>query len=136
MIDSSVALQTAIRQRLTTDAGVSAIVGNRVYDFVPDETAKPYVTFGPVQVLPEAADCSEGVSVFAQLDAWADGPDSLGVKRLGAAIAKSLQWAELPLDEGQRLVIMSVESTQYMRDPDGITAHAVVTVRAQTEPLN
>ena len=58
------------------------------------------------------------------------------MKRLGAAIAKSLQWAEMPLDEGQRLRDHAVEQIQYMRDPDGITAHAVVTVRGQTEPLN
>jgi hypothetical protein len=98
--------------------------------------AKPYVSFGPFQVLPEEADCSEGVTVIIQLDGWAKGPDTVEVKRLGAAIAKSLQWAEMPLDEDQRLVIMAVEALQYLRDPDGITTHAIVTVRGMTEPTN
>jgi len=134
--DSSLALQKAIIDRLTADPGVSAIVANRVYDGVPSPVVKPYVSFGSFQVLPEEADCSEGVSVTIQLDGWAVGPKTVEVKRLGAAIARSLQWAEMPLDEDQRLVIMSVEQIQYMRDPDGLTAHAVVTVRGQTEPSN
>lgn len=135
LADSSLALQKAIIARLTADPGVSAIVGQRIYDGVPTPVTKPYVSFGPFQVLPEAADCSEGVSVVIQLDGWANGPKTVEVKQLGAAIAKSLQWAEMSLDEGQRLVIMSIEALQYMRDPDGITAHAIVTVRGQTEPI-
>jgi len=135
LADSSLALQKAIIARLKADAGVSAIIVDRVYDAVPTGAAKPYVSFGPFQVLPEEGDCLEGVAVVIQLDGWAKGPDSVEVKRLGAAIAKSLQWAEMPLDEGQRLVIMSVEALQYMRDPDGITGHAIVTVRGQTEPI-
>ena len=75
------------------------------------------------------------MATSVQLDGWAKGPDTVEVKRIGAAIAKSLQWAELPLDEGQRLVIMKIETVRYLRDPDGITTHAIVTVRAQTEPL-
>ena len=34
----------------------------------------------------------------------------------------------------QRLVEMSIEQIQYVRDPDNITAHAVITVHAFTEP--
>ena len=136
LADSSLPLQKAIVARLRADAGVSAIIVDRVYDAVPTAAVMPYVSFGSFQVLPEQADCSEGVGVVIQLDGWAKGPDTVEVKRLGAAIANSLQWAEMSLDEGQRLVIMSVEALQYMRDPDGITAHAIVTVRGQTEPSN
>jgi hypothetical protein len=42
--------------------------------------------------------------------------------------------APIALDAPQRLVEMSIEQTQYMRDPDGITAHGVITVHAWTEP--
>ena len=136
LADSSLPLQKAIVARLRADAGVSAIIVDRVYDAVPTAAVMPYVSFGSFQVLPEQADCAEGVGVVIQLDGWAKGPDTVEVKRLGAAIANSLQWAEMSLDEGQRLVIMSVEALQYMRDPDGITAHAIVTVRGQTEPSN
>jgi predicted NBD/HSP70 family sugar kinase len=134
--DSSLPLQKAVVAVLKADAGVAAIVNGRVYDGVPNNAVMPYVSLGPFQVLPEDADCSEGVTVLMQIDGWAGGPDSVQVKRLGAAAAKVLQNAELVLDEGQRLVNMVIEQIQYLRDPDNITAHAVITVRSQTEPLN
>lgn len=135
MIDASLPVQKAIRARLIADATVNALVAGRIYDAVPTAAAKPYLSFGPFDVLPEPADCSQGADITLQIDGWAAGPDTVEIKRIGAAVAASLQWAELALDEGQRLVIMSIETVRYLRDPDGITAHAAVTVRAQTEPL-
>lgn len=138
--DSSVPLHKATIARLKADAGVSSIVGDRVYDAVPggdpNKAIKPYIRLGPFLVLPEEADCSEGVSVTIQIDGFTAGPDSIEAKRLGAAVGKAMQWAQMPLDDGQRLVICSVEMIQYVREPDNITGHAIITVRGQTEPLN
>ena len=132
MIDASLPVQKAIRTKLAAD--VTEVAG-RIYDAVPVSAVKPYLSFGPFDVLPEAADCSQGADITLQIDGWATGPDTVAAKRLGAAVAKALHFAELPLDEGQRLVILSIETVRHLRDPDGITAHTVVTVRAQTEPL-
>jgi hypothetical protein len=132
--DPSLALQKAIVARLKADAGVNAIIAGRIYDAVPGNAVKPYVSFGPFQMLPEHGDCLDGGEAFVTLDGWAAGPDTVTVKQLGAAVAKALDLAPIVLDGGQRLVEMSIEQTQYMRDPDGITAHAVVTVHAYTEP--
>ena len=74
-----------------------------------------------------------GGEAIMTLDGWAAGPDTVQVKAIGAAIAADLDGVEFELD-GQRFVDMSVEQIQYMRDPDGLTAHAVVTVHAWTEP--
>ena len=41
--------------------------------------------------------------------------------------------APIVIDNPARLVEMTVEQTQYMRDPDGITAHAVIIVHALTD---
>jgi hypothetical protein len=131
--DPSLALQKAIVARLKADAGVNAIVAGRIYDAVPGNAVKPYVSFGPFQLLPEHGDCLDGGEAFVTLDGWAAGPDTVQVKQLGTAVAKALDLAELTLD-AQHLVEMSIEQTQYMRDPDGITAHAVITVHAWTEP--
>jgi Protein of unknown function (DUF3168) len=133
--DASLPLQKALVAKLKSDPAVASIINGRIYDAVPAGATKPYVSLGPFQVLPEDADCSEGGEVFVTLDGWAAGPDTVGVKRLGAAIAKALHFAEMTLDEGQRLVILSLEQLQYLRDPDNITAHAIVTLRAQTEPI-
>ena len=132
--DPSLELQKAIVAALKADAAVTAIINGRIYDAVPGGAAKPYVSFGPFQLLPEHGDCLDGGEAFVTLDAWAAGPDTVQVKQLGTAIARALDMAPIVLDAPQRLVEMSVEQTQYMRDPDGITAHGVITVHAWTEP--
>jgi len=109
--------------------------GGRIYDGVPGGALKPYVSFGPFQMLPEHGDCLDGGEAFLTLDGWAAGPDTVQVKKLGAAIASDLDRASLVVD-GQRLIELSIEQIQYMRDPDGITAHAVITVHAWTEPVD
>ena len=110
-----------------------ALTGGRIYDAVPGNAVKPYVSFGLFQALPEHGDCLDGGEAFITLDGWAAGPDTVAVKQLGAAIATDLDRGALILD-GQRLVEISIEQIQYMRDPDGITAHASITVHAFTEP--
>jgi hypothetical protein len=130
--DPSLALQKGIVS--TLKAGQTGIItGGRIYDGVPGNAAKPYVSFGPFQMLPEHGDCLDGGEAFVTLDGWAIGPDTVQVKQLGAAIAADLDRVELSLD-GQRLIELSIEQSQYLRDPDGITAHAVITIHAWTEP--
>jgi hypothetical protein len=110
------------------------LVAGRIYDGVPANPVKPYISFGPFQMLPEHGDCLNGGEVFMTLDAWAAGPSTVQVKQIGAAIAADLDEAALVLDGGQRLVDISIEQTQYLRDPDGLTAHGIITVHAWTEP--
>ncbi len=133
--DSALELQKAIVATLKADAAVNAIIAGRIYDAVPQNAALPYVSLGPFDLVPEVGDCIDGATMFIQLDGWAAGPDTVQVKRLGAAIAAALDEATLTLDAPQRLVEMTLERTQYLRDPDGITAHAAMTIRAATEPI-
>ena len=132
--DPSLELQKAIVARLKADAGVDAIIAGRIYDAVPGNAVRPYLSFGPFQLLPEHGSCLDGGEAFVTLDAWAAGPDTVQVKQLGTAVAKALDLAPITLDAPQRCVEMSIEQTQYLRDPDGITAHGVITVHAWTEP--
>ena len=83
---------------------MTALVGTRIYDAVPMAATKPYLSFGSFDLLPEVGDCLDGASVVIQLDGWAAGPDSVEVKRLGAAVATALDEAALTLDAPQRLV--------------------------------
>lgn len=133
-VDPALALQKAIVAALKADSAVAAIVNGRVYDGVPTNATKPYVSFGHFQMLPDHGDCLDGGESFVTLDGWANGPDTVQVKTLGAAIALALDEATLTLD-GNRLVGLSLEQTNYLREPDGITAHASITLRALTDPL-
>jgi hypothetical protein len=129
--DPSLQMQKAIVAWIKHDP---VIDGVPIYDAVPGNAQKPYISFGLFQALPEHGDCLDGGEIFITLDCWAAGPDTVAVKQLGAAVARSLDRAPIVLDYPQRMVEMSVEQIQYMRDPDGITAHASITVHAFTEP--
>ena len=131
--DPSLQLQKAIVAWLKADSSVNAIIAGRIYDAVPGGATKPYLSFGPFQLLPEHGSCLDGGEAILTLDGWAAGPDTVAVKQLGTAVAKSLDLAALVLDAPPRLVELSIEQTQYLRDPDGITAHAVITVHAITD---
>jgi len=131
--DPSLALQKGTLSIMKAGA-TGALTGGRIYDGVPGGAQKPYVSFGLFQVLPEHGDCLDGGEAFVTIDAWAAGPDTVQVKQIGAAIAADLDRVEIVVD-GQRLIELSIEQAQYMRDPDGITAHAVITLHAWTEPL-
>ena len=113
------------------------LVDGRIYDGLPDKPIKPYVSFGPFQLLPEHGDCLDGGEAFMTLDVWSvvsgTNGSTIEAKQIGAAIAADLDRQTLELD-GQRMIELSIEQVQYMRDPDGLTAHAVVTVHAWTEP--
>jgi hypothetical protein len=130
--DPALAIQKWVVSVLKAGA-TGAMTGGRIYDGVPGGAQKPYVSFGPFQLLPEHGDCLDGGEAIVTLDGWAAGPDTVQVKQLGAAIAADLDRQTTELD-GQRLIETSIEQTQYMRDPDGLTAHAVITVHAWTEP--
>ena len=132
--DPSVSLHRAIIAGLKADAGMIAIVGDRVYEDPPATPVKPYVTTGPMDVVPEVADEYEGSTTTFQVDGWAEGPGGNSMRQLGRAIRTALHEVQLTLTENQRLVSLTVEMTRYMKEPDGITRHVVVTGTALTEP--
>lgn len=134
--DASLQLQRAIIERLKVDAAVVAIVGTKVFDVVPAGTAKPYISFGPTQALPDKADEYDGSDIFQQIDAWSDAPNRKPILELGAAIRAALDEQPLTLTDNQRLVRLSIEQTNYLTEPDGLTRHAALTFRARTEPAS
>lgn len=133
--DATLPLQKAIVAALKGAAAVTALVpAARVYDAPPPNASKPYIAMGPVQVLPERASEYDGADHFIQIDAWDGGPNTLTVKRIGAAILATLDNASLSLEDNNRLITIDVEQVNYLPDPDGITKHAALTFRARTEP--
>jgi hypothetical protein len=140
--DASLPLQRAIVARCAADAGVQALIGDangpshqRFYDAVPATAAKPYVSFGPDQLLAEPADEYDGADLAVQLDAWSAGPGRVQVKQIIAALWAALDRAPLAL-EGHRLITLDVEQTRILPEPDGTAWHGVLILRARTEPID
>ncbi len=126
MSDPSYPLQIAIVAALKGDSPPAA---TRVYDAVPTSPQFPYVSLGDMQVLPDKADCIDGTEVFLQIDAWSRTIGYQEVKQMGAAIIRALDDKELTVT-GYHLVVLELQSLNYLRDPDGLTRHAALTFRA------
>lgn len=133
MSDPSLVLQGAIVSALKNTSGVTALVGQRIYDQAPPSPTFPYVTLGDMQVLPDKANCIDGVEVFTQIDAWSRTVGYPEVKNIGKAISAALDDQELTVS-GHHLVVFEIENIHYLRDPDGLTRHAALTFRGLLQP--
>jgi hypothetical protein len=140
--DATLPLQIAIMVRCAADDGVKELIGDRAgpsgirfYDAVPADAAKPYVSFGPDQLLTEPADEYQGADIVLQLDAWSAGPGRVEVKKLIAALWAALDDAPIVI-AGHRLIALDVEQTRILPEPDGTAWHGVLILRARTEPTD
>ena len=71
MSEPSLELQGAILTALKADAGVDALIADRIYDKVPPAPTFPYVTISDDQVVSAHADCLDNsTQVFSTLHAW------------------------------------------------------------------
>lgn len=140
-------LQAAIATALRGDAELRALTGAtpaRFYDEVPGEAVFPYGNLGDEQENPDLADCLDGAEVFVTLHFWAR---NNGVTAARPMVKKLVGRAMTVLLDGfeagtltltsHRLVDFTLgsPSLRILRDPDGLTAHGVLSFRALTEPL-
>lgn len=132
MSDPALALQGALVAALKAAAPVTALIGQRVYDHVPPNSQFPYVTVGDDQTLADHAECLEGsVEIHTNLHVWSRPaiPGKVEAKQIAGALVTLLNMAALTLS-GYVLVLIEHETSHHLDDPDGITAHSVVTFRA------
>lgn len=132
MTDHSLAVQKAVLDALVA----ASLAGGRVYDKPPADPygdGTTYISFGPSDQSEDDADCIDGSIVTQQLDIWsrysAGFRDS---KILAGDVRSALHRQTLPIS-GAQLVELEVRSIRHLRDPDGITSHAVIEVRALVE---
>lgn len=135
MSDGSLELQGAIVARLSTDPALRRLIGDAIYDEVPEGTPAPYVTYDEPQVIADRSDCACGSEAYPTLHIWSDGPGFPECKRIAGAIMTALDGADLDLP-GFHLVDLALEDVRYLRDPDGTRRHAVVTLKALIEPAD
>jgi hypothetical protein len=132
-MSASLELHDVVVARLKAAAGVTAIVGNRVYDNVPRLATMPYVSIGPSYFTPEDPDGLTLREETLQVDCWSriDGRRS-EIKNLTDAVKAALHRHSADMGV-HALVSMDVVLVRVIDDPDGITRHGVVQVVAQIE---
>lgn len=127
MADPSLALQGAINTRLR--AQVPA-VANRVFDRVEASVAFPYIELGEFQTVDDGAQCHDGQEVYVTLHVWSRGIGQVEAKTIAGAVRGALHEAELNLGAAWQFLEIAHQDTRYLKDPDGLTSHAVLTFRA------
>ncbi|MEB8388628.1 DUF3168 domain-containing protein [Rhodobacteraceae bacterium KMM 6894] len=130
---ASEALQAAIYQQLSADAGLAALVGIAIYDALPSGTVPPlYVTLGPEDVR-DRSDATAGgawhkftVSVISEAAGFSS------AKLAAAAVSGALVGADLTLSTGH-LVALNFDKARARRESGGQLRRIDLTFRARID---
>ena len=125
------ALQKALIARLKADAGVVALLGDRIWDAVPTEPAHPHLLIGRSQSRSVGAD-GGGVEHALTLTVVSRFRGTEEAKAVMAAVRLSVAEALLEAD-GVRAVSVRVTFADIYPAPDGQRTFAAMRVRAVTE---
>lgn len=132
MASPSLELQGAIVARLKAWAGLSGTVNGRVYDAVPAGAAFPYITVGEGDETSDDADCIDGFEISLDIDIWSRANGYPEARRISDEVRKAIKSADLILPTNA-LVDFRHRQTRFLRDPDGLTSHAVMTFEGFAE---
>lgn len=135
--DPSWALQVAVFSRLSVDAELATFVSDRIYQDVAAyiDWPGPYVVISEAQCLPDEADCIEGSEVFLTLDAYSQDGGWEEVKTIAEIIKQLLKDESLLSLSDHVLKIISRDNCVFRMESDNVTRRAIMTFRANTEPL-
>jgi hypothetical protein len=124
------ALQTAIRLRLVATPAVTALVpAVSILDVNQRPAPVPSIIIGEGQAVEGDRIDRRDQRLFMTLHVWKKEPGLRGVKAIAGAIRAALHSARLTV-AGWHCGDCRVSSMRFLRDPDGETAHGVVTVEA------
>lgn len=136
-MSAELALRGALLALWKGDSNVGALIGDRLYDRVPDNPTFPYASFGPAQAIDLEVSCALRIEVIQDVHVWSRDVGQVEALRITEALrstaiaadkAGSLSWS------GYAIQSVRVTSTQMLRDPDGLTSHGVMTVEAIIDP--
>lgn len=133
-MEASLAFQKALAARLKGGDGVSVAVRKLVpHENISDRQGLPSrfpsVNIGEAQTVPPGLDWDRTfMRVYSTVHVWARDGALVEAKQIAGAIGEALRPA-LGLVDGYRVVDLEMDA-RFLRDPDGMTGHGVVTVEA------
>lgn len=120
------ALQKAIFDTLKADAGVAALVGERVYDQPPQSATRPFIRIGGIEPRPVRTDGKSASSITFGIEAHSRPVTSGRVEatRCAEAIEAALNDAALTV-AGFELVQLHWQAQTVSQDSDGQSYTAI-----------
>ena len=130
-MSADLALQKALRNRLVGTAAVTVLVpAGSILDRHARPAPDPSIIIGEGQAVEGDRIDRRDQRIFMDLHIWKKEPSLEGVKAIAGAIRAAIHSSRFPSENSAHFGDCRVSSMRYLRDPDGETSHAVVTVEA------
>ncbi|WP_294608707.1 DUF3168 domain-containing protein [uncultured Roseovarius sp.] len=127
------ALQEAVFQRLSQDAGLAALVGNAIFDALPSGIVPPtYVTLGPEDVRDRSDVTAGGAWHRFTVSVVTANAGFLTAKEVAGAVSDALVRADLTLARG-RLITLDFLRARARRETGGQLRRIDMTFRARVD---
>ncbi|MGE3831358.1 MAG: DUF3168 domain-containing protein [Parvibaculaceae bacterium] len=125
-------LQKAMRGALLAHEPLTAIIGTKIFDAVPQATAPPYVVFDRIETRDWSTKDRRGFEHVVTLHVWSAHEGKAEAYEIIAQLDAALDNQALVLD-GHHLVSLSSVFWTALRTPDGRFHHGILRLRATTE---
>jgi hypothetical protein len=132
-----IALQKAVRARLVgSPQVVETVPATSILDRNERPAPSPSIIIGEGQSIDEGESISRSLTrVYMDLHVWKKEDSTAGVKAVAGAIRSAMKYGPWPDVDGFHIADCYTQAARFMRDPDGETSHAVVTISAKVQEL-
>lgn len=136
-MSAELALQKGIRARLVASPEILGLVPEaNILDRNERPNPRPSIVIGEGQSVDEGDSIARTrTRVYLDLHVWVEEPSTEISKRIVGAIRKAVASGKFPPGDGFHFADCRVRGTRFLRDPDGKTSHAVVTVDALVQEV-
>jgi hypothetical protein len=130
MPNPALAVQKAIRLRLTATAAVTSLVpAASILDTNQRPAPDPSIIIGEDQIVDPGMMLDRSVvRIHSTLHIWKTETGLAGAKAIGGAVWDAIASSRLSLDAGLKCVDCRPTDMRFMRDPEGTMSHGVVTI--------
>lgn len=135
-MSAELALQKAIRARLVASPEILGLLpAANILDRNERPNPRPSIVIGEGQSVDEGDSIARTLTrVYMDLHVWVEEPSTEISKRIAGAIRLAIK-VRPPVGDGYHCADCRVRGTRFMRDPDGKTSHAIVTIDALVQEV-
>ena len=131
----ALATQVGVLAALKTNAGVTSLVSNRIYDEPPQDAVFPYLRFNTIQPNAFDTDTAQGALVDISLEAHSRSASGrVEATQIAEAVQAALHRQEASVSiAGYTLVELIFEAISVTRDSEGRGFTAVISLQAMLD---
>lgn len=136
-MSAELALQKAIRARLVSLSDITTVVpAANILDRNERPNPRPSIVIGEGQSVDEGDSIARTrTRVYLDLHVWVEEPSTEIGKRIAGAIKSAVKLHKFEQLDGFHFADCRVRGTRFLRDPDGKTSHAIVTIDALVQEV-